>query len=137
MPSGLDQAEATRLMNASWGKNGTYLAPTTPIRARLMSANGSASAAGTEVTNSGGSAYASQDASAATPVAVNGVITSNLAITFTNMPAATIVGIELWDSAGTPRRIRFGSLTASKTTALGDSLTIASGSLVNTLGGTP
>lgn len=135
MPSGLDQAEATRLMNAKWGKNGTYLAPTAPIKMRLLTVLGSPASNGTEVTNSGGSTYVPQDASAATPLggATNGVLASSQAITFTNMPAATIVGLELWDSAGTPRRTTFGQLTVAKTTALGDSLTIASGSLTDTL----
>lgn len=133
MPSGLDQAEATRLMNAKWGK-AAYSAPTTPIRLRLMTAIGSASSNGTEVTNSGGSTYASQDATAATPAgATNGVLANNSAITFTNMPAATITAVELWDSAGSPRRTTWGSLTTSKTTALGDSLTIAASSLSDTL----
>jgi len=45
------------------------------------------------------------------------------------MPAATITAIELWDSAGTPARKWFGALTANKTTNLGDTFTIASGSL--------
>lgn len=129
----LDQAEANRLLNAMLGK-ASYTAPTTPIRLRLMTANGSASAAGTEVTNSGGSAYASQDISTALPSGgTNGSITNTSAITFTNMPAVTTVGAEGWDSAGTPRRAFLGPLTSSKTTALGDSLTFAPGALVLTM----
>lgn len=126
----LDQAEANRLLNAMLGK-AAYTAPTAPMRGRLMSANGSASANGTEVVNAGGSAYTAQDVSAALPASgTNGVITNTSAITYTNMPAITTVGIEVWDSAGTPRRALYGSLTASKTTALGDSLTIAPSALV-------
>ncbi|MEV1295771.1 hypothetical protein [Pseudonocardia sp. NPDC049635] len=127
----LDQAEAQRLQNAKWGK-ATYPAPTTPIMIRLVTANGSASAPGTEVANAGGSAYAPQNASTATPAsAPNGVMTSNAAITFTNMPAATVVGLEEWTSD--PRRTTFGALAAPKTTALGDSLTIAAGQLTDTM----
>lgn len=128
----LDQAEATKLMDAKWGK-ATYSAPTTPIMMRLMSANGTASSNGTEVANAGGSAYAAQSATAATPSgSTNGALASNGAITFTNMPAITVTGVELWTS-GTARRTTYGALTASKTTALGDSLTLASGSLTDTL----
>lgn len=128
----LDQAEATRLQNAKWGK-ATYPAPTTPIMIRLMKTNGTAAAAGTEVANAGGSAYSPQNASTATGNASNGVITSTGALTFTNMPAETVVGLEEWTSDSTPRRTTFGALTASKTTALGDSLTIAAGQLTDTM----
>ena len=56
-----------------------------------------------------------------------------MALTQTNMPAATITAIELWDSAGTPVRKWYGLLTASKTTNSGDTFTIASGSLTAAL----
>lgn len=132
----LDQAEASRLVQAMLGKV-AYVAPTTPMKNRLMTTNGSASSNGTEVVNSGGSTYASQDASAATPAgATNGVIANNSAITYTNMPDTTanpVKGVELWDSAGSPRRACYGPLTANKTTALGDSLTFAAGALQFTM----
>lgn len=128
-----DRAEANRLVNAMLGK-GTYPAPTGAIMARLLTAHGTETTPGTQVTNTGESAYAPQSVTAATPAsATNGVMTSNAAITFTNMPAATVVGIELWDSGATPRRQMYGALTATKTTALGDSLTIASGQLTATV----
>lgn len=128
----LDQAEATRLLDACLGK-ATYSAPTTPMMGRLMSANGSASSNGTEIANAGGSAYASQNISTALPAgSTNGVITNSTAISYSTMPAATSVGIEVW-SSGTPRRHCLGSLTASKTTSLGDSLTFAASALVLTL----
>jgi hypothetical protein len=124
----LDQAEANRLLEAMLGK-ATYSAPTTPMMARLMTANGTASTNGTEVANGGGSAYASQNVTTATPTGgTNGSISNNSAITYTNMPAVTTVGVEIW-SSGTPRRAMWGALTASKTTALGDSLTFSTGSL--------
>lgn len=127
-----DVAEANRLINAAYAKV-TYPAPTSPIRGRLMTANGTASANGTEVANAGGSAYAPQDLSAATPAGggTNGVLTSNAPVTYTNMPDTSgvggVKGIEAWDSSGTPRRIQLGPLAATKVTALGDSLTIAAG----------
>lgn len=125
-----DIAEANRLIGAAYGKV-AYVAPTTPIMARLMTTNGTASSNGTEVVNAGGSAYAPQDVTAGTPAApTSGVLTSNQAITFTNMPDTSgvggVKGIETW-SSGTPRRIQLGPLAATRVTALGDSLTIASG----------
>lgn len=131
----LVQVEATSMLNASFGRV-TFPAPTTPMMLRLMSTNGSSTAAGTEVANSGGSTYAAQNMSAtALANASAGVLTtSGGAITFTNMPAITTAGVEVWDSTGTPVRKWFGALTASKTTGLGDTLSFAASSITATLG---
>jgi hypothetical protein len=48
------------------------------------------------------------------------------------MPAATIVAVEVWDSAGTPVRLWQGSMT-SKTTNSGDTLSFASGAITFSL----
>lgn len=101
---------------------------TTPIQLALMTANGSDSAAGTEV--SGGS-YARQ--TIAFSSASGGQIANNAVINFTGMPAATVVGIEIYDSAGTPKRLAYGALTANKTTASGDTLQFASSSITLSL----
>jgi hypothetical protein len=53
-------------------------------------------------------------------------------LTFAGMPAVAspgVQGIELWDSAGTPKRKWWGPLAASVITNLGDTVSIASGSL--------
>lgn len=122
----LAQAEAARLCDASLGK-ATYTAPTTPMKLALTTTTGTASSAGTEVT---GGSYARQDLSTALPAnSTNGSITSNAAVSFTSMPAATVTACEVYDSAGTPRRAWFGALTASKTTSAGDTLTFASGAI--------
>jgi hypothetical protein len=126
MATAMTNQEATRLLDASLGK-ATYTAPTGAMKLALMTANGSVSSAGTEVT---GGSYARVDLSAATPAgSTNGVIATNAVITYTNMPAATTVGVEVYDSNGTPRRAWWGALTASKTTGAGDSLSFASGAL--------
>jgi hypothetical protein len=49
------------------------------------------------------------------------------------MPSCTVVGIELWDSAGTPSRLAYGSLTASKALTSGDTLEFAIGSITLSL----
>jgi hypothetical protein len=130
MPNNLTDVAEARALN--WLTGNATTAPTLPLMARLMTANGSESAAGTEVTNGGGSTNTPQSvaigSASGTTQAVN---TSD--VVFTNMPAATIVGIELWDSAGTPFRWWFGPATVSRTTVLGDTLRIVAGALVLTM----
>jgi hypothetical protein len=92
-----------------------FTQPTTPLKARLMTANGSASAAGTEVT---GGSYAAQ--SVTMGAASAGSASNTGAVTYNGMPAITVVGVEIWDSAGTPVRLWWGPLTANKTLNSGD-----------------
>ena len=127
----LDQTTANNLVDGSLG-TAAYVATTTPIRCRLMTANGSASANGTELATSGGYTAATGAPSVTFAAASAGSASSNAAVTVTNMPATTVVGVELWDSAGTPKRKWWGALSASKTTNAGDTFTIASGSLTVT-----
>lgn len=100
--------------------------PTGPLKLRLMTANGSASSAGTEVT---GGSYSSQTITF--NAASGGSAASAADITFASMPAATVVGAEIWDSAGTPVRLWWGALTSSKTLAAGDDLKFPAGSVIN------
>jgi hypothetical protein len=119
---------ANNILDASLGTT-TFVATVTPLKCRLMTAVGTATTAGTELAT-GGSYVAGTGLSPATmaSAAVESAA-SSVALTQTNMPAATITAIELWDSAATPLRKWFGALTANKTTNLGDTFTIASGSL--------
>lgn len=111
---------------------GTALTVTTPMKARLMTANGSDSANGTELGTSGG--YTALGATITFgSVAASGSIANTVAVTWTNMPATTIVGLEIWDSTGTPVRIWWGALAASKTVASGDTFEFAIGAVVCTL----
>jgi hypothetical protein len=90
---------------------------TTPIKLALMTANGSDSAAGTEVT---GGSYARQ--TIAFDAASSGSISNNALISFTDMPSCTVVGIEIYDSAGSPKRLAYGALTSSRTVTSGDTV---------------
>ena len=101
---------------------------TTPIKLALMTANGSDSAPGTEVT---GGSYARQ--TIAFDAAASGSISNNAAISFTGMPACTVVGIEIWDNAGSPKRLAYGPLTASRTVSSGDTVQFASSSVTLSL----
>ena len=101
---------------------------TTPIKLALVTANGSDSAAGTEVT---GGSYARQ--TIAFDAASGGSIDNNAAISFTGMPACTVVGIEIYDSAGSPKRLAYGPLTASRTVTAGDTVQFAIGAITLSL----
>ena len=85
---------------------------------------GQDSAAGTEVT---GGSYARKNLTVA--AAVSGATSNSADLVWTGMPAATVVGVEIWDSAGTPVRLWYGALGANRTVASGDELKIVAGSL--------
>lgn len=101
---------------------------TTPIKLALMTANGNDGTPGTEVT---GGSYARQ--TIAFDAAASGSISNNATINFTGMPAATVVGVEIYDSAGTPKRLAYGALTANKTTASGDTIQFGTGNITLSL----
>jgi len=131
MPA-LNQPHANNLIDGSLA-TAAFIASVAPIRCRLMTANGSATASGAELATSGGYAAGAAAPTVTFAAAAAAQAASNSAVTVTNMPAATVVGVELWDSAGTPVRKWFGALTASKTTNAGDTLSIAAGSLTAAL----
>lgn len=128
----LVQAHANNIIDASLA-TASFTASTGSIKCRLMTANGSATSAGTELATSGGYTSGTGAPAVTFASASGGSAASNSAVTVTNMPATTIVGVELWDSAGTPLRKWWGALTASKTTNSGDTFSIASGSLTAAL----
>jgi hypothetical protein len=123
----LVSTEANALLGASSGQ-AAYVNPTSPIKVALVTATGTSSAAGTEVT---GGSYARQTITFA--AAAGGSISSNVALTYTNMPACTVTGVDEYDSASTPVRRWFGNLSSSKTCNAGDTFSIASGSYTKTL----
>lgn len=100
---------------------GTPTRPTTPLKVALVTANGSDSAAGTEVT---GGSYARQNITLSSSTGGSGV-SNDADILFAGMPACTVVGIEIYDSAGTPVRLWYAPLAASKTLAAGDEFKLA------------
>jgi hypothetical protein len=124
---GMATAEANRLIDASLGTT-TYVAPTGPMKLALYSVIGSAATTGTEVT---GGSYGRQTIAFA--AAASASAGNSGAVSFTNMPAITTVAVEIFDSAGSPRREGFGALTANKTTASGDTLTFPIGSVLVSL----
>jgi len=103
---------------------GTPTRPTAPLKVALVTANGDDATAGTEVT---GGSYTRQNLSVA--AAVNGATSNSADLVWTGMPAATVVGVEIWDSAGSPVRLWYGPLSATRTVAAGDELRLAAGAL--------
>ncbi|KOU62060.1 hypothetical protein ADK57_25845 [Streptomyces sp. MMG1533] len=107
-----------------WLMGNATTAPTTPLKVALVTANGSDTTAGTEVT---GGSYARKNMTVA--AATNGATSNSADLSWTGMPAATVVGVEVWDNAGTPVRLWYGALTTPRTVAAGDELKIVAGSL--------
>jgi hypothetical protein len=109
---------------------------TFPILVRLMTANGTATANGTELTTGGSYTTAATGINtgpgANWAAASGGSQATSAVCSQTNMPVATIIGIELWDSTATKIRTEFGSMT-SKTTAAGDTLSFAIGAISSAL----
>lgn len=127
MGNNIVTTEGNRLLDASLGTI-TYVAPTGPIKLALETITGTNTAVGTEVT---GGSYTRQTIVFAAAAA--GTAGNSNSITFTAMPATTVNGVEIYDSAGSARRSWVGALTASKTTAAGDSLSFAASSITVTL----
>lgn len=93
---------------------------TTPIKVALETVAGTDAAAGTECT---GGSYVRQTVTFG--AASGGSIANSGALSFTSMPACTVVAIAVYDSNGTPKRLAYGALTASKVVASGDTFQIA------------
>lgn len=136
--NGMDATLSAAIISMVTQASGTYTFPTVtgPIHVRLMTTNATGdNANGTELASGGsyiagtGITTAGSWGTATTSNAGSAITNSGAAISQTNMPAATIQGVELWDSTGTPKRCFWGPLTANKTTNLGDTLTFAASSL--------
>lgn len=98
--------------------------PTSPMKVALVTVTGTDAAAGTEVT---GGSYARKDLAVA--AAANGATSNSADIVWTGMPACTVVGVEIWDSATTPVRWWWGALGTARTLLAGDECRFAAGQL--------
>ncbi|MFD9069175.1 phage tail fiber protein [Streptomyces lasiicapitis] len=107
-----------------WIMGSSTTAPTLPLKVALVTAAGSDSAAGTEVT---GGSYVRKNLTVG--AASSGATSNSADIVWTGMPAATIVGVEIWDSAGSPVRWWYGALATSRTLASGDEARFPAGTL--------
>ncbi len=109
MPA-LDQGTAVNTLGALAGLN-SFTATTTPTKIRLMMNAPTATVAGTEISGSGytaGGITISWGTVAGT--ATGALVLNSNALSWTNggVSAWTIVGLEIWDSSGTPVRKAWG-----------------------------
>lgn len=133
--SGIDATTATALLTAMHG--GTAITFASPIKLLFLSAVRAAdNATDTEWTTSGG--YTAGTGATVTFAAATTGATpqqvSNSAATITNAPAQTWAGCREVDSSATPKTLFWAALASSKTINAGDTVTVPSGSLTDSLG---
>lgn len=124
----MDQGFSNKLLDASVG-TATLTAVVTPIHCRLMTVNGSSTANGTELATGGGYTSGTGAPTLTFANSAGGTNSNNSAVTVTNMPASTLVGVEFWDSAGTPGRKWWGALSSNLVINAGDTFSLATGSI--------
>lgn len=107
---------------------GSPTRPTPPLVLALLTVLGTDSSAGTEVVGGG---YARQTITL--PAAAGGAASNTNLITVPDMPACVVVGVEVYDSAGSSLRLYHGELSAPKTVNVGDTFQVAIGDLTVTM----
>lgn len=108
---------------------GSAFAVTPPFFLRLMSTAGSNTANGTELSATGYTANGSSLGATAFGAPSGGVSTNSNPVSWTAGAAwSPVLGIEIWDSAGTKLRFLQGTIT-SVTLANGNTLTFAAASI--------
>lgn len=137
MAGGMDQTMANAVLDALGPNSGTTTVGaktiTGPLHLRLITTT----TLSTDTTNgselSGGS-YPTGGSAIAFAAAATGSKATNASVSFTGMPACTLSGVEEWDTSGTPQRTLWGPWAGGNLTISGGStLTVASGSLTNSL----
>jgi hypothetical protein len=108
---------------------GSAFSVTPPFFLRLMTAQGSNTANGTQLSATGYTAGGNTMGSSAFGAPSGGVSTNSNSVSWTAGGAwSAVVAIEIWDSAGTPLRYLQGAIT-SVTLANGNTLTFAAASI--------
>jgi hypothetical protein len=118
-----DTAEANRLLDAAFS-TADYTGAATGSQLRLATSTPTDTAAGTVVT---GGSYTNQSMTMA--AAATRSCSNTGTIAFTGMPVATVTSVDIYNSGGTVRKA-YGALTTPRTTASGDTLSFAAGSIV-------
>lgn len=122
----LTQTAEQLVMDAMLGT--TAWAPTAPLKLKLMTVAGTATTAGTEVT--GGSYVAGGQTITFAATNTSGQTSNSNTLTYSGMPAVTVVGFEIWDTNATSKRLWFIPATQNKTTNAGDVYSVAIGAIV-------
>jgi hypothetical protein len=137
MASGLDSARSAALLTQLNG--GAVDTITGPLKCLFLSAV-RATATGTDTEWATASGYVagtgfSGVTFAASAAGAPSTASSNVAVTISNCPAQTWAGNKIVDSSGTPKTTFWGTITGgNKTVNAGDTCTIPSGSLQESLG---
>ncbi len=126
----LTDAAAERTLN--WMTGQPAVAPVTPLKVALLTTLGDDTTAGVEVTGGGYGRVTFIPTAAGTDGAGNTTVKNATLLRFTNMPAVTVVGFAIYDSAGTPFRWVYAPLSAPRSFSLGDPAEFAVGDLVIT-----
>ena len=123
-------ASATATFTPGTG-GGSALVITPPYKLRLMSTAGSNTSNGTELTTTGGYTAGGSTLGTTFCAAPSGGTQSNSnAVSWSATGTwATVNGIEIWDSAGTPLRWLQGAITAITGVVNGDTVSFAIGSI--------
>lgn len=130
----LSAVRANQILDAIHGVAALVSVTSNTLRTRLMTANGTATTNGTELATSGGYTSGTGAPLVTFGAAASQSSANTTAVTVTNMPATTIVGVENWgDVSGTPQRQEFGALTTSRTTNAGDTFSIAISAMTSAL----
>lgn len=122
MANNLTDTAENRSMD--WLMGTATTAPTGALKVALVTAAGDDATAGTEVA---GGSYVRKTLTVG--AASGGAVANSADLDWTGMPACTIVGWEIWDSAATPIRWWYGPLDANKTLAAGDEFKLTAASL--------
>jgi hypothetical protein len=122
----LSNTAENRIMD--WLFGNTTTAPTGALKVALVTAAGDDATAGTEVT---GGSYVRKTLTVG--AASGGTVANSADLDWTGMPACTVVGWEIWDSAGTPVRWWYGPLDVNKTLAAGDEFKLPAASLTQSI----
>lgn len=110
---------------------GSAFTVTPPYKLRLMTAQGSSTANGTELSATGYTAAGNSMGATAFGAPAAGVQSNSNAVSWTAGAAwSAVVAIEIWDTAATPLRWRQGAIT-SVTLANGNTLTFAAASITS------
>lgn len=133
MAGGMDQAMATKVLSLLCkNSGGPTVSGTVNVRLINNTTASSDTVNGSELSTSGG--YTAGGQSVAFAAASAGTISTNAADTWMNMPVvSSLVGVEEWDTSGTPLRLFWATFGTPISVASGNTFQIASGNLTNTL----
>jgi len=121
----LSLAHGNNIIDASLG-TASFVATVGPLKCRLMTANGTASTNGTQLT---GGTYAPLTVTFGSAAGQSAANTNALSYTGLTV-GSVVVGFELWDSAGTPIRKWWGPATSPRTVGADGTYTVPIGSLI-------